>query len=287
MPKFCVYCGNPIKASDKFCISCGKPLLTGSSNSKKKEEKKPEKEKLPVKKEEPEDIKEAEEDVIEEEPKKEEKVKKEKKEIYKEPEPLPEEVKHQLDLYIESTEIEFQKKILTTKLNEVLKATKAPQYETDFDFKQNTNVKLEAIKTLITDLKDKEIKIKSQMDDVFIVKKLNSLIETKEFQLKNLTREFRLKKMNKETFERLKDKYKGEKISAESERTELMMGIKLWIQELKTERTELIGEQKLNKGRLSSKEISKEVYKSSDEDYKLKIEKMAKKIETLQGLIKK
>ena len=84
----------------------------------------------------------------------------------------------------------------------------------------------------------------------------------------------------------MKEKYKGEKISAESERAELMMGIKLWIQELKTEKTELMGEQKLNKGRHSSKEISKDVYKSSDDDYKLKIEKMAKKIETLQGLIK-
>ncbi|MHA1107352.1 MAG: zinc-ribbon domain-containing protein [Promethearchaeota archaeon] len=25
--KYCVYCGNPIKDSDKFCIICGKPVL--------------------------------------------------------------------------------------------------------------------------------------------------------------------------------------------------------------------------------------------------------------------
>ena len=27
MAKYCVYCGNPLKESDKFCIICGKPVL--------------------------------------------------------------------------------------------------------------------------------------------------------------------------------------------------------------------------------------------------------------------
>ena len=92
--------------------------------------------------------------------------------------------------------------------------------------------------------------------------------------------------MNKETFEKLRDKYKAEKTDAEAERAELMLGIKLWIQDLKTEKAELIGEQKLNKGRFSSKEISQETYQSRDNDFKLQIEKVSKKIETLQKLIK-
>ncbi|MFX0105911.1 MAG: zinc-ribbon domain-containing protein, partial [Candidatus Hodarchaeota archaeon] len=26
MAKFCPYCGNPVKETDKFCIICGKPM---------------------------------------------------------------------------------------------------------------------------------------------------------------------------------------------------------------------------------------------------------------------
>jgi len=44
MPKFCPYCGSPVKGSDKFCIICGKPLLADipkqESESKIKETKK-------------------------------------------------------------------------------------------------------------------------------------------------------------------------------------------------------------------------------------------------------
>ena len=217
------------------------------------------------------------------EKKKEKKKKEEKVDLSKS---LPEDVKHQIDLYIQFTEIEFNKKVLNEKLNDVLKSTKDPRYEGDFDFKQSTNARLEAIKTLITELKQNETDIKNEMDDIFIIKKLNNAIETKEFQLNNLTREFRLKKMNKETFESLKNKYKGEKNDAESERAELMIGIKLWIQELKTEKAELIGERKLNKGRLSSKELGDEDFKKLDNEFALKIEKIAKKIETLEKLIK-
>jgi len=173
------------------------------------------------------------------------------------------------------------------KLNDILKSTKDTRYETDFDFKTSTNVKLEAIKTLIAELKEDEAEIKTNMDDVFIVKRLNKTVETKENQLKNLTKEFRLKKMNKETFEKLRDKYKTEVIDAESELAELMLGIKLWIQELKTEKAEMTGERKLNKGRLSSKEIAQDEFKTSDNDFKLRIEKFGAKVKTLESLIKK
>ena len=195
-------------------------------------------------------------------------------------------MKHQIDLYIQFTEIEFNKNVLNEKLNDVLKATKDPRYENDFDFKQSTNARLEAIKTLISELKQSESEIKSEMDDTFIVKKLNNAIDTKETQLRNLTQEFRLKKMNKETFNKLKIKYKDDKQEAETERAELMIGIKLWIQELKTEKAELIGDRKLNKGRFSSKELSQEDFKKVDNEFALKIEKITKKIETLEKLIK-
>lgn len=293
MAKFCVYCGSEVKDSDKFCILCGKPRLSNfaKDDKKPKKEKKPEKEKEPEKEIEKEPIKEeiseeAEDDEVKEEiPEKSEK-KKEKISLA-EAKSLPDDVKEQIDLYIQSTDIQINKEVLSNKLNDILKSTKDPRYETDFDFKTSTNVKLEAVKTLITELKENEAEIKVNMDDIFIVKRLNKTIETKENQLKNLTKEFRLKKMNKETFEKLRDKYKGETTEAESELAELMMGIKLWIQEIKTEKVEMTGERKLNKGRLSSKEITQDDYKKSDSDFQLKIDKLSAKIKTLESLIKK
>ena len=289
MAKFCVYCGESIKDSDKFCIFCGKPRVSNLSKDKMKpeKEKKPEKKKEPEKEITKEEISEEAEDeeVIEEIPEKSEK-KKEKISLA-EATSLPDDVKEQIDLYIQSTDIQIKKKVLSDKLNDILKSTKESRYETDFDFKTSVNVKLEAIKTLIAELKENEAEIKTSMDDVFIVKKLNKTVETKENQLKNLTKEFRLKKMNKETFEKLRDKYKGEVTDAESELAELMMGMKLWIQELKTEKIEMTGERKLNKGRLSSKEITQDEFKISDNDFKLKVDKLIAKIKTLESLTKK
>ncbi len=289
MAKFCVYCGSEVKESDKFCIFCGKPRLSNVT----KDEKKHKKEKMPEKEKEPEPEPEKEEsieealkeEVTEEISEKEEK-KKEKISLAKAT-PLPDDVKEQIDLYIQSTDIQFNKKVLTDKLNDILKSTKESRYETDFDFKTSVNVKLEAVKTLITELKEEEESIKGNMDDIFIVKRLNKTVETKEDQLRNLTKEYRLKKMNKETFEKLRDKYKGEVTNAETELAELMMGIKLWIQELKTEKAEMTGERKLNKGRLSAKEITQDEFKKSDNDFKLKLDKLGAKIKTLESLIKK
>ena len=47
MAKFCPYCGNPVKETDKFCIICGKPMLTDIPKAEKKLDRKE-----PMKKEE-------------------------------------------------------------------------------------------------------------------------------------------------------------------------------------------------------------------------------------------
>lgn len=292
MPKFCVYCGNPVKDSDKFCIGCGKPLLTDlpkektdKKETKKLKKEKPAEEKLDEKElEEEEGEEELEEEELEDKKKDKKKSKKEKK--VKEIKPLPEEVKEQLNLYIEMEEIKLNKKLLAEKLKEVLKATKNPEYDLDIDFKDKTNVKLEAIKKLIEELKQKENEIKVQVEEPFIVQVLDSKTDTMTFQLKNLTREFRLHKMNKETFEKLKEKYKKEKKEFDVEREDLIAGIKLWIQELKEERMLLSGERKLNKGRLSAKEIAEEEFNEKDKEFDKKIKKMDSKIKTLQVLSK-
>ncbi|TXT58355.1 MAG: hypothetical protein BAJALOKI2v1_390029 [Promethearchaeota archaeon] len=298
MPKFCPYCGTAVKESDKFCIACGKPLLSnlkkeGKQKAKEQmhkdviEEKKRKKgpKESEEEKEEDEEEEQKEGDKKEKDKDKKEEEKKDKKEKKKkEIKPLPEDVKKQINLYIENTDIQMNKKALGEKLKEVQKQLKSPEYELDYEFKNDVNVRLEAIKTLVKDLKEKEEEIQSQMDDVFIVQKLNNEIEAKEYQLKNLTKEYRLKRIDKDTFKRLKERYKSEREDLLEEREDLREGINKWVQELKIRKTDLIGEKKLYKGRYSSKEISEEEFKKKDKDYELKLKKLENKIDILEKL---
>jgi len=278
-PKFCPYCGKPVKETDKFCIICGKPLLTDIPKSVKepeiKESKTKEEEIKVEEKPEEKQLEEEEEEIVEEE-------KKEKEEV----KPLPEEVKEQMVYYIEYNDIQLNKKVLAEKLKEISKLTKDPKYDYDTDFKKQVNIKLEAIKTLIEELKQKESVIKQNLEEPFIVQRISNDIETKTFQLENLSREHKLHKVDKETFERLKKKYKQEKSELENEKDDLIEGMKLWIQDLKLEKAELSSERKLNKGRFHAKEISEEDFNKNDKDFDLKFKKIDTKIKTLEELTK-
>ena len=290
MAKFCPYCGLPTKTSDKFCIKCGKPLLTDIPKGERKIEIQTTK-----KEEEIQAIEESAEEQgggeLKEEPLElntkeinNKKSKKQKEEMGITP--LPEDVKEQMVYYIEYNDIQLNKKVLLEKLKEISKSTKDPKYEYDSDFKKEVNIKLEAIKTLISEMKEKETAIKSNMEEPFIVQKINSTIDTKVFQLENLSREHKLRKVDKEIFEKLKKKYKEEKFELETERKELIAGMKMWIQDLKLEKVEISGERKLNKGQYHSKEISEEVYKSKDKEFDLRLKKIDTKINTLEELTK-
>ncbi len=296
MAKFCPYCGNPVRQSDKYCIICGKPLIVDLPKKEKKkaeetlqediqkskeESKSEEKSKSDKKEEEIEEEKEE-----EEEEKEKEEVVKEKKKEKKEIKPLPDDVKHQIEIYAEFSDIQFHKQTLVEKLNGVSQMMKAEEYEYDFDYKEKVNIKFKALKSLIQELKDREKEIEKEMDDVFIIQKLNNKIDAKVYQLKNLTREYRLKKIDKDTFEKLRDRYKNEKESQEQERTDLKDGMLQWIGELKIEKTDTIGELKLNKGKFSSKEIDKEVYEKTKKDLEFKLKKVEAKISTLEKLTK-
>ncbi len=290
-PKFCVFCGNPIKESDKFCIICGKPMLTDLPSKKKTETKEPilreenkGKEKVL---EETEQIEEDQNEIILDEEKKEKPKKKYEKEKEKqEINPLPEEVKEQMVYYIEYNDLQIKKKVLKEKLNEISKSTKDSRYESDFDFKKGINIKLEAVKTLINELKQNENEIKQNLEEPFIVQRINNNIKTKIFQLENLSREHKLHKVDKKTFQTLREKYKEEKSDLENERKDLISGMKLWIQELKLEKAELSVERKLNKGRYRAKEISEDVFNVNEKDFDLKAKKINSKINTLEKLTK-
>lgn len=290
-PKFCPYCGNPVKETDKFCIICGKPLLTDIPKSVKKtdikESKKKEEEiKVEEKPEEKELKEEEEEEIIEEENKEKAKKKPKRQKEKEEVKPLPEEVKEQMVYYIEYNDIQLNKKVLAEKLKEISKLPKDPKYDYDKDFKKDVNIKLEAIKTLIDELKQKESVIKQNLEDPFIVQRINNDIETKVFQLENLSREHKLHKVDQETFEKLREKYKQAKSELEKEREDLIKGMKLWIQDLKLEKAELSSGRKLNKGRFHAKELSEEEFNEKDKEFDLKLKKIDTKIDTLEKLTK-
>jgi len=299
MSKFCAYCGKEVKKTDKFCIHCGKPLLADlpktdeksdlkisekakESKSEKKKEKKAKKEK--EKKEIEEDIEELE---IEEEEEDKEDRKKEKKEKKKEVKQLPEDVKEQIDIHLQLNEIGEKKKTLAEKLIELQKLVKSSQYDTDFEFGENVNVQLKAVKTLIEEMKQKENDLKQKVTDDFIVKKLNTSIEVKRDQLKNLMREHKLKKIrDKDVVKKLKEKYKQQLEDFINEREELVAGISLWIEELIDRKSELTTEKNFNKARFSSKEISEKEFKEKDNEFVKQIDLLNSKIKTLKTLTK-
>ena len=286
-PKFCPYCGQPVKSSDKFCIICGKPMLTDIPKSKGKPEikdtkKKKENEIIEKKSEEME----SEEEPIDIETREEAKIKTKKSKEKMEVKPLPEDVKEQMVYYIQYNDIQLNKKILAEKLTEISKSTKDARYDYDLDFKKEVNIKLEAIKTLISELKEKEGDVKQNLEEPFIVQRINNDIETKVFQLENLAREHKLHKVDRESFEKLRDKYKREKQDLEQERDDLLAGMKLWIQDLKLEKTEMSGDRKLTKGRFHSKELTEDEFNKADKEFDLRLKKINTKIKTLEKLTK-
>ncbi|MFX1378104.1 MAG: zinc-ribbon domain-containing protein [Promethearchaeota archaeon] len=289
MSKFCPYCGNPVKENDKYCIICGKPLLTDISKREVKP-KRPE----PVKEEKVKQVEKKAEEVKEERIEEgfDEEPKYIKKKLFTKSKetgdfkPLPEEVKEQMVYYIEYNDIQLNKKVLIEKLTELSKSTKDPKYEYDPNFKKEITLKLEALKTLINELKQKESVIKQNLEEPFIVQRITSDIETKVFQLENLSKEHKLHKVDDETFEKLRDKYKQEKSDLEKEKDDLIAGMKLWIQDLKLEKAEVNSERKLSKGRFHAKEISEDEYEEKDKEFDLRLKKIETKIKTLEDLTK-
>ncbi|MHA1985019.1 MAG: zinc ribbon domain-containing protein [Promethearchaeota archaeon] len=286
-PKYCPYCGKPTKKTDKFCIICGKPLLVDIPKNETKSQIKDiteEKEmgNFEVEGKELEPDQEEISLINNETSKKKSKKHKESKGM----KPLPEEVKEQMVYYIEYNDIQLNKKVLIERLNEISKLTKDTKYDYDADFKKEVNIKLQAIKTLIEEMKQKEEVIKKSLEEPFIVQRIQKDIDTKIFQLENLSREHKLHKVDRESFEKLREKYKQEKLELELERKNLVEGMKLWIQDLKLEKTEMSGERKLNKGRFHSKEITEVEYKEKDKEFDLRLKKIETKIKTLEQLTK-
>ena len=298
MARYCVYCGKSVKTSDKFCIYCGKPMLSNLPKAEKKPkeiiDESPRKEileKIKEVKEEDVSVEEEIEEVSEEEEieevSEEEIEKKVEEEKEKEIKPLSDEVKEQIEYYLDLNNIKLKKLTLAEKLKGFQKLMRSNRYDTDFEFGENINIQLKAVKTLIDELKQKENEVKQKMDDKFIVEKLDNDIKKKKDQLKNLMREHKLKKIkDKNVVKKLKERYKQQLEDLIIEKAELIAGIELWIDEIKEDQVELTTERKFNKGRFSAKEISEEEFKEKDTDFEKKINKLKSKTKTLQNLTK-
>ena len=292
MTSQCPYCSKPVKKNDRFCIACGKPLISGSAKEEKKldvkktEEKEDKKKKKKEKKEKKDK---AEEEEEKEEGEEEEEVEEEEEEeiIEVEAKPLPEDVKEQIEAHLELKEIQEKKKTLLDKLTESQKLLKSPQYEADYEFGEKIKVQLEAIKTLIVEVKQKENGLKQKIEGKFIVDKINTDIAVKRDQLKNLMREHRLKKIrDKDVVRKLRDKYKQQLKEFTTQKAELVAGLNLWIEELIEKKSELTTEKNFNKARFSSKEIAEDEFKRNEVDYAKELEKVTKRLKSLKILTK-
>ncbi len=290
MPKFCPYCGNTVKESDKFCIMCGKPLLSSLSTSSPatEPESAPPKneyvdEDLKKKKREQE-MEEIEEDIDEDLELDDTKGKGKEK---REPKPLPDDVKEQISLHLELSTLGEKKKMLVDRLDKLQKQLKTGEYETDFEFGENIEIQLKALTTVIAELKQQEDAIKATVQGEFIVEKLKKDIKTKKSQLSNLIREHKLRKIkDKDVVKNLKEKYKAQLTEYQTEYEDLKMGMREWIVQLSEEKVDSETERKTNKARFSAKEITEEQFKSTDGEYDKKISGLQSKIETLKKLAK-
>ena len=272
MANQCPYCGKPIKSNDRFCIGCGKPLISDlpkeekAPDIEKPEEKEDKKKKKKDKKVKDKEEKKEEEDKEEEELEIED-VEAEIEEKIKEVEakPLPEDVKEQIETHLELRDIQEKKKTLIDKLADLQKLLKSPQYEVEYDFGEKINVQLQAVKTLIQEVKQQENELKQKIEGKFIVDKINTDIAVKRDQLKNLMREHKLKKIrDKDVVRKLRDKYKQQLEEFTIQKAELVAGLNLWIEELIEKKSELTTERNFNKARFSSKEIEENEYKGKN-----------------------
>ncbi len=283
MTSYCPYCGNAIRSADKFCILCGKPLLSDISKSSKKSKKFESESTEDV--ESKNEIQEEELEEIEDEKKK--KDKKEKEEVVRDVQPLPDDVKRQIELHLELSDIKQKKATLADKLKDFTKLLRSPKYETDFEYGEKIEIQLKAVKTLITELKQKENEIKANVEGEFIVERLEKQIKIKKEQLRNLIREHKLKKIkDKNVVKTLKEKYKQQLESLETEQADLIIGIRAWIGDIRMDKIELDTERKTNKARYSAKEFTEEEFKKSDAEFNKKIKSLSSKIEILTKLSK-
>ena len=272
MPTYCPYCGNVVKDKDKFCHVCGKPMLTGVPADAPPQD--PEEE-VPESKQKGKDNKKSKKDEI--------------IEVKKEPEKKVVTLSPEVKQYYE---IRLKKTLLKDKLDGFLKSMKGPQYETDSEFAAGINTQVKAVQALVADVRQEEDGLLPQIDEKYIIEKLSSNINEKRSQLTTLSKQYKMqfakRKMKPEVFNNLREEYKADLLILESNKTDLITALKTWVYELGVEKAKLESEQKILKGRFTSKELKDEnEFKEKHSEYSNKIKNLSVKMSTLENFTKK
>jgi len=189
-------------------------------------------------------------------------------------------------------EIRLKKKLLKNKLDGFLKLMKGPKYETDSTFAAGINTQLKAVQTLVAEVKQEEAALLPQVDEKYIIEKLKVNIKDKRSQLSTLSKQYKMqigtRKMKTEVFVNLREEYKADLLILESNKTDLITALKTWVYEIGVEKVKLESEQKILKGRFSSKEIKDEKeFKDKHSEFSTKIKNLSVKMSTLESLTKK
>ncbi|MHA1339307.1 MAG: hypothetical protein ACTSRZ_03470 [Promethearchaeota archaeon] len=317
MVKNCPHCKREVKDTDKFCIFCGKPLISSISPRRNKNDKKNSdsinlpKDKSKDKSKEDKSISESNKGDIKKEEfipfvggslEPVEKVSKSKKDKSKSESSdkkkiipftsdnfdtgednleLDEEIKEQLEIKMELALLDLKKVKLKSKLNEIMKDANSERYEMDLEFAQKVNAKLNAVKEIQKELKEKEEELKSKLD-VFKIDELNNMIEERRAQLNELKRQYKFGKIKEAIFIQLKQEYAEDFREAQEQLEKIQKQIKIWISKLKTELNRNQVKLKTIEARYKTKEIDKERFESEKKDILKEIEILEKKIDTLR-----
>ena len=272
MPTYCPYCGNVVKDNDKFCHVCGKPMLTNvpaDAPPQKGEEEPPDDKKKGKDK------------------------KKSKKDEISLTKPEPEKKVITLSPEVKQYyEIRLKKTLLKDKLDGFLKLMKGSRYESDSGFAAGINTQLKAVQSLVADVKQEEAGLLPQIDEKYIIEKLKVNIKEKRSQLSTLSKQYKMqigtRKMKTEVFVNLREEYKADLLILESNKTDLITALKTWVYDLGVEKVKLESEQKILKGRFTSKELKDEKeFKDKHSEFSTKIKNVALKMSTLESFTKK
>jgi len=312
MPK-CPHCQQEVKETDKFCIFCGKPLIVSINNKKSESNTSPPKNheddlkqdngKTGLKNEDSSKMKnkfipfasgnlEPPEFSSKEENKK---SKKESEDENKKFVPftsenfdtgekkleLDENIKEQLEMKIELTLLDNKKIKLKAKLDQIMKDVESEKYQMDVDFAKEVNAKLNAVKEIQKELKNKEEELKSKLTS-FKIDELNNIIEERRAQLTELKRQYKFGKIQESIFLQLKQEYAQDYRQAQQELEKIQTQIKIWISKLKSELNKNQVKLKTIEARFKAKEIDKDRYESEKKDILNEIDIIEIKIKTLE-----
>ncbi|MHA1820579.1 MAG: zinc ribbon domain-containing protein [Promethearchaeota archaeon] len=198
---------------------------------------------------------------------------------------LDEETVKYLEAKMELNVLKLKKKKIVAKLDELQKEVDSDRYDNDFEFAKSINIKLDAIKLLLKEVKEKEENIKKEMGS-FKLDELNALIEKRREQLIELKRKFKIGSISKDIFEQLKAEYSEDFYQAKEEAEKIKAQLKKWLKKLKKDRTREEIQLKLLDGRMKTKDITKEDFDDAKQEYISKISELDEKINAIKEYLK-